>query len=128
MSALRGPGGYSGGYGSGGYGSGQRRRSSDDDDFAPPIGGSGYRSSKTTTIPAWKKQAEPAAPSFGSGGGKAEGDIPSLAVGDRVTHDSFGLGTVLAVEGVGTKAVAKIDFGGDGTKRLLLRFAPVTKL
>ena len=51
-----------------------------------------------------------------------------FAVGDRVTHDSFGLGTVLAVEGVGTKAVAKIDFGGDGTKRLLLRFAPVTKL
>ena len=128
MSALRGPGGYSGGYGSGGYGSGQRRRSTDDDDFAPPIGGSGYRSSKTTTIPAWKKQAEPAAPSFGSSSGKAEGDIPTLAVGDRVTHDSFGLGTVLAVEGVGTKAVAKIDFGGDGTKRLLLRFAPVTKL
>ena len=128
MSALRGPGGYSGGYGSGGYGSGQRRRSSDDDDFAPPIGGSGYRSSKTTTIPAWKKQPEDPAPSFGSGSGKAEGDIPSLAVGDRVTHDSFGLGTVLAVEGVGTKAVAKIDFGGDGTKRLLLRFAPVTKL
>jgi hypothetical protein len=25
-------------------------------------------------------------------------------------------------------AVAKIDFGADGTKRLLLRFSPVTKL
>ena len=129
MSVLRGPGGYTGGYGSGGYGSGARRRSSDDDDFGPPIGSGAPRGrSSTPTIPAWKRQAEPASPSFGSGSGKADADIPSLAVGDRVTHDSFGLGTVVAVEGVGAKAVAKIDFGADGQKRLLLRFAPVTKL
>ena len=45
-----------------------------------------------------------------------------------MTHDSFGLGTVVAVEGAGPNAVAKIDFGTDGTKRLLLRYSPVTKL
>ena len=44
------------------------------------------------------------------------------------THDTFGLGTVVAVEGVGDKAVASIDFGSDGVKRLLLRYAPVEKL
>lgn len=54
--------------------------------------------------------------------------IPSLAPGDRVTHDSFGLGTVVSVEGAAEKAVASIDFGSDGVKRLLLRYAPVEKL
>ena len=37
--------------------------------------------------------------------------IPSLAPGDRVTHDTFGLGTVVAVEGVAESSVASIDFG-----------------
>ena len=66
-------------------------------------------------------------PSFGSGKRPA-GDVPSLAVGDKVTHDSYGLGTVVGVEGAGPNAVAKIDFGTDGVKRLLLRYSPVTKL
>ena len=55
-------------------------------------------------------------------------EIPSLEPGDRVQHDTFGLGTVVALEGVGDKAVASIDFGSDGVKRLLLRYAPVEKL
>ncbi|MNU08735.1 ATP-dependent DNA helicase UvrD1 [compost metagenome] len=54
--------------------------------------------------------------------------MPQLAIGDRVTHDSYGLGTVVALEGAGPNAVAKVDFGSEGTKRLLLRFSPVTKL
>ncbi|MFJ5969737.1 DNA helicase PcrA [Streptomyces sp. NPDC093060] len=52
----------------------------------------------------------------------------SLAVGDRVTHDQFGLGTVVAVSGVEDKAQATIDFGDGKPKRLLLRYAPVEKL
>ena len=55
-------------------------------------------------------------------------EVPSLDPGDRVTHDSFGLGTVVSVEGAGEKAVASIDFGSQGVKRLLLRYAPVEKL
>jgi DNA helicase-2/ATP-dependent DNA helicase PcrA len=55
-------------------------------------------------------------------------EVPSLSPGDRVTHDSFGLGTVVTVEGVAEKSVASIDFGTQGVKRLLLRYAPVTKL
>jgi DNA helicase II / ATP-dependent DNA helicase PcrA len=54
--------------------------------------------------------------------------VPSLAPGDRVTHDTFGLGTVVTVEGVAEKSVASIDFGTEGVKRLLLRYAPVEKL
>ena len=51
-----------------------------------------------------------------------------LEPGDRVTHDSFGMGTVVAVEGVGERAIASIDFRSHGVKRLLLRYAPVEKL
>ncbi len=56
-------------------------------------------------------------------------DVPVLAPGDRVTHDAFGLGTVVSVGGVGERAEAKIDFGSEyGVKHLILRYAPVEKL
>lgn len=55
-------------------------------------------------------------------------EIIALTPGDRVTHDSFGLGTVVAVEGSGQKSVASVDFGSAGVKRLLLRYAPLEKL
>ncbi len=51
-----------------------------------------------------------------------------LAVGERVSHDTFGLGTVVAVAGAGDNAEATINFGQYGEKRLLLRYAPVEKL
>jgi DNA helicase-2/ATP-dependent DNA helicase PcrA len=51
-----------------------------------------------------------------------------LAVGDRVSHDTFGMGKVIGVAGAGDRAEATIDFGSTGEKRLLLRYAPVEKL
>ena len=60
-------------------------------------------------------------------GGAASGDL-GLEIGDRVSHDQYGLGTVVVLEGDGKNAVAKVDFGSAGVKRLLLRFAPMTKL
>ena len=56
------------------------------------------------------------------------GPVVSLEAGDRVTHSKFGLGTVVSTSGIGDKADATIDFGSAGTKRLLLRYAPVEKL
>ncbi|POM25251.1 ATP-dependent DNA helicase UvrD1 [Actinomadura rubteroloni] len=68
-----------------------------------------------------------AARGFASGPGNRA--VPSLTPGDKVTHDAFGLGTVVAVDGEGDKAAASVDFGGEyGVKRLVLRFAPVEKL
>ncbi|MGV9496671.1 DNA helicase PcrA [Streptomyces sp. NPDC003642] len=58
----------------------------------------------------------------------SENPVVSLAVGDRVTHDQFGLGTVVGVKGTGANAEATIDFGDTKPKRLLLRYAPVEKL
>jgi DNA helicase II / ATP-dependent DNA helicase PcrA len=54
--------------------------------------------------------------------------IVLLAPGDRVSHDTFGLGTVVSTAGVADKAEATIDFGTSGVKRLLLRYAPVEKI
>jgi DNA helicase-2/ATP-dependent DNA helicase PcrA len=51
-----------------------------------------------------------------------------LEVGERVSHDTFGLGTVISLAGEGDKAEATINFGPYGEKRLLLRYAPVEKL
>lgn len=58
----------------------------------------------------------------------AEQATVALSVGDRVTHDQFGLGTVVGVKGTGSNAEATIDFGDTKPKRLLLRYAPVEKL
>ena len=55
-------------------------------------------------------------------------EILHLEPGDRVTHDTFGMGTVVRVEGSGDSTVAHVDFRDEGTKRLLLRYAPVEKL
>jgi DNA helicase-2/ATP-dependent DNA helicase PcrA len=55
--------------------------------------------------------------------------VPALRPGDRVTHDKFGLGTVMSADGQGDDAEAKIDFGGQyGVKHLVLRYAPIEKL
>jgi DNA helicase II / ATP-dependent DNA helicase PcrA len=66
-----------------------------------------------------------ARPSASSPGNRV---VINLDPGDRVTHDTFGLGTVVTVEGVGERAIASIDFRDGGVKRLLLRYAPVEKL
>ena len=67
----------------------------------------------------------------GRPGVRSPGNRPmiSLRSGDRVSHDSFGLGTVVRVEGDHDKAMAHVDFGVEtGVKRLLLRYAPLEKL
>ncbi|CNV79242.1 ATP-dependent DNA helicase II [Mycobacterium tuberculosis] len=51
-----------------------------------------------------------------------------LQVGDRVTHDKYGLGRVEEVSGVGESAMSLIDFGSSGRGKLMHNHAPVTKL
>ena len=78
---------------------------------------------RTTSTPAVARLSQ--VPGVRSPGNR---EIVHLEPGDRVTHDTFGMGTVVAVEGSGDKTVAKVDFGADGEKRLLLRYAPVVKI
>ena len=75
---------------------------------------------------AIKKSRLPSAPPPRATGKKST--AMELAVGQRVSHDTFGLGTVVALAGDGDKAEATINFGQYGDKRLLLRYAPVTAL
>jgi DNA helicase-2/ATP-dependent DNA helicase PcrA len=60
--------------------------------------------------------------------GQGTREVLSLSPGERVIHDSFGLGTVVTVQGQGEHSVASVDFGSEGVKRLLLRYAPLQKL
>lgn len=59
--------------------------------------------------------------------GKKEVQL-DLSVGERVLHDTFGMGTVVSLDGEGVNAAATIDFGSSGKKRLVLRYGPVEKL
>ena len=85
-------------------------------------------------VAAYAQRSQPTR-RFGSAAARADADargktreVPTLEPGDRVVHDSFGMGTVVTMEGIGDKAVASIDFGSQGVKRLLMRYAPVEKL
>jgi DNA helicase-2/ATP-dependent DNA helicase PcrA len=116
MDALRGrsgSGGYGGGFRSGGTGWGAGRS-------APT------RGPDTRTTPARTGKLGPTAATTTATA--APSSVPGLDVGDKVTHDSYGVGTVVGLEGGGSSAVAKIDFGGGQVKRLLLRYSPVTRL
>ena len=70
---------------------------------------------RTTSFSGWKAAA--AKPAL------------QLEVGDRVNHDKYGLGRVIATDGSGPRATATIDFGSAGTVRLMLiGSVPMTKL
>ncbi|GAB3160539.1 DNA helicase PcrA [Myceligenerans halotolerans] len=118
-------GGY-GGWGSGGYGSGDGRRG----------GGSGSGSRVDTSWSGSRSRSGSPAKDRGpadtpSGGSSRFGSVnvqkavPALDVGDKVTHDTYGLGTVIGVE---KNDVVKIDFGSNGAKRIALKYTKVTKL
>ena len=49
-----------------------------------------------------------------------------FGVGDIVSHERFGMGEVLSLEGAGENAKAKIRFRHAGEKTLLLKFAKLT--
>lgn len=54
--------------------------------------------------------------------------ISDVHVGDRLTHDHFGMGTVIETQDKGVNSVITVDFGNGEVKRLLLRMAPIEML
>ena len=151
MEALRGGGtGWGSSWGEGGFGSGGRRSGSsrqssysDDDDFAPPVGAGTKRSGKLGRVETAQDRAAKRASARLEARGKqsapspaaASEDLPAavagLRTGDQVRHDSYGVGTVVGLEGKGRSLTARVEFLIDGaptTKRLILRYAPVAKI
>lgn len=92
--------------------------------------GSGSRSGRVTT--------RRVAPKSGSTAGhgvpassltKDNGlDVKDFAIGDRITHDRYGMGKIVDVQDKGRNSVITVDFGTGGVKRLMLRVAPIEKL
>ncbi|WP_395725317.1 UvrD-helicase domain-containing protein [Nakamurella sp.] len=98
-------------------------------------GGSGWGGGRSAPVTASRFGSGTASRAGGAGSGIRKhptlGSKPvlELAVGDRVSHDKYGLGKVLAVDGVGQRATATIDFGAAGKVRLMLiGGVPMTKL
>lgn len=51
-----------------------------------------------------------------------------FSIGDKVSHDRFGLGVITALDGNGGSAKATVEFKNAGTKQLLLKFARLKKI
>ena len=128
-------------YGSGrsSYGSGSRRFSGGSHSGSSSYGsygssrssyGSGKpsgESGKVTTRRAKPKDLTKSAPASSLDGNNGL-SISDFQIGDRITHDHYGLGKVIETQDKGANSVITVDFGTDGVKRLLLRVAPIEKL
>ncbi len=126
------------------------RGGADDDDFAPAIGsGRPKRTGRLGRVETPKdrfearraermaKRGRPtrldgsSAGADGADGGALPAAVAGLKVGDRVRHDAYGEGDVVALEGTGRSTVARVTFTVDGTKstkRLILRLAPIARI
>jgi len=93
--------------------------------------GAGRRTDRGAARPGSEKAAELAAKLGVNGAGLTTAaelpSAPALSAGDRINHQRYGLGRVLAVQGNGVRAQAQIDFG-DQVLWIVLRHAPVEKL
>ncbi|WP_084351869.1 DNA helicase PcrA [Millisia brevis] len=99
---------------------GGRRR-----EYGSSYGDSGFRES---TRGGSSRGREPGRPPLSSARGRGNSTLV-LAVGDRVSHDKYGLGTVLESEGAGARAMVLIDFGSAGrVKMMLIGGVPMVKL
>ena len=126
------------------------RGGADDDDFAPAIGsGRPKRTGRLGRVETPKdrfearraermaKRGRPtrldgsSAGADGADGEALPAAVAGLKVGDRVRHDAYGEGDVVALEGTGRSTVARVTFTVDGaksTKRLMLRLAPIARI
>ena len=127
-------------YGSKSYGSSYGSGKSYESSYGSSYGSKSYASKsnsykssavKTRKI-ATKSASSTSATKLGSSSGVMDKDnnlnIQDFQIGDKITHDTYGLGTVIATQDKGRNSIITVDFGSDGVKRLMLRVAPIEKL
>ncbi|OZG60232.1 ATP-dependent DNA helicase PcrA [Bifidobacterium lemurum] len=125
---------YGSGSGSRSYGSsGSRYGSGSGSSYGSGRSGSGSshggtRGGKVTTRRVAPKSGGSSAQPVSSLDKDNQLNIADFSIGDKVTHDKFGLGTVVDLQDKGRNSVITVDFGSAGTKRLMLRVAPIEKL
>lgn len=87
-----------------------------------------------STVPSGFRRVQPVSQRFQTSAStqrmqaSASSQRQTIHAGARVEHQRFGLGTVVAVEGVGENEKATIEFQNAGTKTLLMKFARLTVL
>ena len=79
----------------------------------------------SSVAPQRLKSVEKAMESAVSSGPSVAG---AFSPGERVRHDRFGEGSIVAIEGEGSNLKATVDFDNLGRKQLLLKFAKLSKL
>ena len=112
-----------GGFSGGGFGDGGTVIGGRGSSFGsgPASAGGAAKSAFTSGAPRVVKQTPAIA------GGSAAG--VAFALGDKVQHGKWGVGTVVAVRGEGDDCELQIAFPAPvGVKKLLARFAPITKV
>jgi hypothetical protein len=77
------------------------------------------KSGEVTVEKGWKPPKVPGVP---------KREPPRFLEGDTVVHERWGEGVVVQVTGNGDDAEATIRFGEFGEKRVLLAYAPLTKV
>ncbi|NEG54592.1 ATP-dependent helicase [Bifidobacterium platyrrhinorum] len=143
-SSSYGSGRYGSSYGSGTYGSsyGSSRGTSSNGSGSRSYGSSsgarsGSRHGSSPSSRSGKVSTRRVAPKNAGSGrsvpasslAKDNGlDIADFSIGDRITHDRYGMGKVVDLQDRGRNSVITVDFGSDGVKRLMLRVAPIEKL
>ncbi|NOU95169.1 DNA helicase PcrA [Paenibacillus sp. LMG 31456] len=96
---------------------------------APAAPASGGRTvSFRSSVPGSEAPTSVVRPAAASAGGAAAGSLPDFKMGDKVAHGKWGIGTVVAMKGSGDDTELQIAFPAPvGVKRLLAKFAPITK-
>lgn len=94
----------------------------------PQIGGfGGMLNNSFEKVPSLKKLADklaaPAPPAHTPSVNFVADDPAAMEVGMQVEHQKFGFGKILSLEGGANNRIAGIDFGGHGTKKIMLNFA-----
>ena len=103
---------------------GETRRYEDDPDAASE--GYGYRrqQSSYSRYPSKYGTNAPTAPSYGRSKSPArEGSATKSLIGTRVRHSTYGVGTIIGVEGEGEDRKFTVSFQNHGPKKLLERYA-----
>ena len=91
--------------------------------------GSSSRNGRVTTRRSTASSSSTSHAGRASAQPKSNGlSIQDFSLGDRVAHDQYGLGKVVDIQDKGHNSVLTVDFGSEGTKRLMLRLAPIEKL
>ncbi len=111
---------------------GSDKRASFGSDGRSPFGsGSSYGENRRPVALSRQETPQPSAsprfvrlrPAQQSASPAASAAPTGVKPGDRIAHDRFGEGVVVAIEGTGLDAKARVNFDNAGEKQLLLRFA-----